>query len=188
MEKQRKFNQSILAVALVTVLILMVPLVAMQFTNEVDWSLADFIVMGALLFGTGLSFVLIIRFANNIVYKAASGLALGTTLFMIWANLAVGLIGSGPNIANLMYMAVVGVVIIGIIVSRFKPGGMERAMYATALAIVLVAVLELLTNMDVEAGSSTNEIVAVNGFFAILYAISGALFRYVALEPSQRSE
>lgn len=40
-----------LRVALVTGLLLLVPLVAMQFTDEVRWNLADFVVAGALLFG-----------------------------------------------------------------------------------------------------------------------------------------
>ena len=42
----------------VVLVLLLVPLVAMQFTREVRWGLADFIVAGALLFGAGLfSFV-----------------------------------------------------------------------------------------------------------------------------------
>ncbi len=40
--------------AVVIALILMIPLVAMQFTNEVNWDLFDFVVMGALLFGVAL--------------------------------------------------------------------------------------------------------------------------------------
>lgn len=180
MEKQRKFKQSILGVVLATLLILSVPFVAMQFTGEVAWSATDFIIVGALLFGTGLSYVLITRFATNILYRAAVGLALGTTLLMVWANLAVGLIGAGPNMGNLMYMGVVAVVIIGTIFSRFSPVGMERAMYATVASLVLIAVIALFANMDEYPGSSVNEIVGVNGFFAILFAISGALFRYAA--------
>jgi hypothetical protein len=180
MEKQSKFKKSILGVALATVIILLVPLVAMQFTNEVDWSVFDFIIMGALGFGTGLAYVLISRFSSNIVYRTAIGLAIGTTFFMIWANLAVGLIGAGPNPGNLMYMAVVAVVIIGSILSHFSPGGMERAMYATALALMLLAVIALSANMNEYPGSSVTEIIGVNGFFAMLFVISGILFRHVA--------
>jgi uncharacterized membrane protein len=35
--------------------ILAIPLVAMQFTNEVNWKLSDFVVMGALLSITGIA-------------------------------------------------------------------------------------------------------------------------------------
>lgn len=188
MEKQQKFSRSILSVALVTVLLLLVPLVAMQFTDEVKWSVGDFIVMGVLLFSIGFLYVLATRYVTNIVYKVAIGFALGSTLLIIWANLAVGLIGSGPNSGNLMYLGVLAVGVIGIFFSRFTPGGMERAMYAVVLALMLVAVIALLANMQQYPGSSVKEIVGVNAFFAILFAISGLLFRYVAQEQSQRTE
>src|SRR6478736_3444461 len=109
MEKQTKLYRSILAVALATLLILMVPLVTMQFTEDVVWSAADFITAGTLLFSTGLAFVLALGLRSNIAYRAAMILAIGATFFMIWANLAVGLIGSGPNPANLMYIAIVAI-------------------------------------------------------------------------------
>jgi hypothetical protein len=57
-------------VALATAFILLVPLVAMQFTDEVDWGLADFVVAGALLGGTGLLLhELASRKAGNIAYQ-----------------------------------------------------------------------------------------------------------------------
>lgn len=188
MKKETKFSQSVLRVALATILILLVPLVAMQFTDEVDWSAGDFIVMGALIFGIGFLYVLAVRFVTNLVYRIAIGFALGSTFFMIWANLAVGLIGSGPHWGNMMYMGVLAVGIIGIIFSRFTADGMERAMYGMSLAVVLVAVVALLANMQEFSGSSVTEIIGVNGFFALLFAVSGLLFRYAALEQSQQSE
>lgn len=186
MEKQSKFKKSILWVAVATVIILLVPLVAMQFTNEVDWSVSDFIIMGALIFGTGCAYVLISRFSTNLIYKTAIGLAIVATFLMIWANLGVGLIGSGPHLGNLMYIGVVAVVIIGIILSGFSPVGMERAMYATAIALMLLAGIALLANMHQYPGSSVAEIIGVNGFFAILYIISGLLFRNASQMQSAR--
>lgn len=188
MEKQQKFSRSILRVAVVVGFILLVPLVAMQFTDEVNWSVGDFIVMGALLFGIGFLYILATRYVTDSAYKIAIGFALGSTLFMIWANLAVGLIGAGPNTGNLMYLGVIAVGIIGIFFSRFTVRGMERTMYAVVVAVVLVAVIALFANMQQYPGSSVKEIVGVNAFFAILFAISGLLFRYVALEQSQRIE
>lgn len=188
MEKQVKFYQSIPAVALGTVFLLMVPLVAMQFTNEVNWSLGDFIIAGALLFGTGTLFVLVLRAPENIVYKSAMALAIGTTFFMIWANLAVGLIGSGPNLGNLMYIGVLVVLIIGIYLSRFQPVGLERAMFATALALLVLAAIALLAGMHKYPQSSIIEIVGVNFFFATPYIVSGLLFRYIVHRPSSPSQ
>lgn len=184
MTSQRKFNRSILGVALITLILLAVPLVAMQFTDEVDWSAGDFIIMGALIFSTGLSFVLVTRFAPNFIYRAAIGLALGTTFFMVWANLAVGLIGSGPHLGNLMYLGVVAVVIISSSQARFKAAGMQRAMTYSALSLMLLAVIALVARMDEYPGSSVTEILGVNGFFAVLYILAGSFFREAGREPA----
>ncbi len=188
MEKQQNFSTSILIVALGTALILSVPLIAQQFTAEVNWSVTDFLVMGVLIFSTGLSYVLITRYVTNIVYKAAIVMALGSTFLMIWANLAVGLIGSGPNLGNLMYLGVIAVGFIGTSLSRFTPAGMELTMNAMALAIILLAVIALSVNMQQYPGSSVVEIIGVNGFFAALFAISGLLFRFVAIMQTKAND
>ena len=188
MEKQITFSKSILAVAFVTVLILLVPAVAMQFSTEVDWSLTDFIIMGTLIFGTGVSFVFVMQYAINTVYRVAMIMAFGTTFILIWANLAVGLIGSGANMGNLMYLAVYAIVIVGSIRSRFISNGMERVMYVAAIALVVLAAVAIFANMGAYPESSINEIIAVNGFFATLYAISGSLFRFAAQEKAEKSE
>lgn len=180
MEKQRKIYQSILGIVLVTLLLLLIPLVAMQFTDEVVWTASDFIIAGVILFSTGVAYVMITRARGHIVFRAATGFALGITLFMVWANLAVGLIGAGPHAGNLMYIGVLAVTIIGVILSRLSPTGMEHAMYATAFALVLVAVIALIANMQEYPGSSVMEIVLVNGFFIVLFLIAGLLFRYAA--------
>jgi hypothetical protein len=188
MEKQIKFYQSIPAVALVTVVILMVPLVAMQFSDHVNWSVLDFLLMGSLIFGTGVLFVLVMRLSSNIVHKVAMGLAIGATFFMVWVNLAVGLIGAGPNAGNLMYAGIIAVLIGGIYMSRFKAAGLERTMYATAFAFVLHTSIALVANMQSYPGSSVMEIIGVNLFFASPYVVAGLLFRYVALEQKNSTD
>ena len=77
-------------IALGTALLLLVPLVAMQFTNEVQWTLSDFIVMGALLSGIGSAFVII---ARRILpkHRLPTGIALLALFLYIWAELAVGI-------------------------------------------------------------------------------------------------
>jgi hypothetical protein len=60
-------------IALATALILLLPLVAMQFTDGVDWGVADFVFAGALLGGTGLLLrQLAARKAGNIAYGAVA--------------------------------------------------------------------------------------------------------------------
>ena len=180
-----KFIHSIPGVAVITLLILSIPLIAMQFTTEVDWSFADFVIMGILIFSTGSLYVLLTRFASNIIYRAAMGAAIGTTFLMVWSNLAVGLIGAGPHAGNLMYIGVVMFVLVGTFISKFTAKGMEFVMLGAALSLVLVAAIALLTNMQSYAGSSVEEIIAVNAFFMFLYLITALLFRYVALNPAE---
>ncbi len=59
--------------AAVVSLILLVPLVAMQFTEEVNWDLFDFVLMGAVLFGVGLVYELVARRSEKTVYRVAFG-------------------------------------------------------------------------------------------------------------------
>lgn len=87
-------QKSILRVVLVTALILAVPLVAMQFTNEVDWDIRDFTIIGALLLVTGFTYELGVKRIKNVNYRTMAGLALLAALFLIWAELAVGVFGS----------------------------------------------------------------------------------------------
>ncbi len=100
-------------------------------------------------------------------------------------NLAVGLIGNEDNPANLMYFGVVAIGIIGAIIAHFQPQGMARALFATALAQVLVAVIALIAGL----GSPENgplEIVALNGFFFALFVGSALLFQKAARARPER--
>lgn len=74
--------------------ILAIPLVAMQFTNEVDWKLFDFVVMGSLLTITGLSIELVTRKVKSAQWKFIICAIILFVLFLIWVELAVGLFGS----------------------------------------------------------------------------------------------
>lgn len=84
--------KSIVRVVLVTVFVLMVPLVAMQFTEEVNWGLEDFIIIGVLLIGTGLIYEFGVKPIRNSSYRLIAGVTLVVALFLIWAQLAVGLL------------------------------------------------------------------------------------------------
>lgn len=71
--------------------LLLLPLVAMQFTDEVNWDRFDFIVIGALLFAACGTYELATRLTSNTVYRAAVGVAVVTAVILIWINLAVGI-------------------------------------------------------------------------------------------------
>lgn len=174
----RNAYRSVVGVALATAFILLIPLLAAP-----AWSLADFVIAGALLVGTGLTYVLVARKAGNIAYRFAVGVALAAAFILDWLNLAVGVIGTSGDPANVMYVGVLAVGIIGAIIARFQPPGMARALFATALAQALVAVIALIFGL----GSSLSppvEILALNGFFVALFVGSAWLFRYAAREQT----
>ncbi len=83
-------NSIFVWLALGTALILLVPWIAMQFTNEVSWDAKDFMAMGFLLLITGSLFVLVSRRASR-KRRAVIGLMFAAGFFYVWAELAVGL-------------------------------------------------------------------------------------------------
>lgn len=87
-------NTRLIIIVLVIVTLLLIPLLAMQFTNEVNWTVSDFLVAGVLLLGTGLLAELVIRKVKNIRYRVVIVLGLLMVLLLIWADLAVGIFGT----------------------------------------------------------------------------------------------
>jgi len=170
-------NKALIRIALVTASILLVPLVAMQFTEEVNWGLFDFAVMGALLFGTGLAYELVARKVANFAYRAAVGIAVVTAFLIVWINAAVGIIGDGP--VNLMYLAVLLVGVIGAIIARLEPQGMSRALFATAFAMALAPVIALLIGTR-DFAPGVLPVFGLNAFFVALWVVSALLFRHAA--------
>jgi hypothetical protein len=149
--------------------LLLLPLIAMQFTDEVKWDLADFIFAGALVAGVGVSYELAVRKTGNRAYRAAVAVALAAAFVLLWANAAVGIIGSEDHPANAMFHGVLAVGIVGALIARFRAPGMAWALVATAVAQVAVAVIAAVAGHGF-AGPITF-------FFAALWLASAWLFR-----------
>jgi len=160
----------------VVALLLLLPLIAMQFTGEVNWSGADFAIFGAMLACAGGAFELAARMTRNTAYRAAVGVALAAAFLLVWANGAVGIIGSEDNPANLMFDGVLVVGLVGAAVARFRPQGMARALVATALAQAAVAVIAAVAGMGY--------IFVATAFFGALWLASAWLFRRASSEPA----
>jgi hypothetical protein len=82
-------NSVFLLLAIATGLVLLVPLIAMQFSEDVVWSLGDFIVMGVLLFATGSIFIWAARRAPR--HRLIIAVVVAAALLWVWVELAVGL-------------------------------------------------------------------------------------------------
>lgn len=152
-------------------LLLMAPMVAMQFTSEVNWGIEDFVFAGIMIIGTGLLFEAAVRVTTSNAYRAGVAVALGIAFFLIWVNLAVGIIGTEDDPLNLMYGGVLAVAFAGALIGRFRATGMARAMTAAAVAQFGVAVAAQI------AGHFTWVITAL---IVALWLLAGWLFRSAA--------
>jgi len=163
----------------IIVLILAVPLVLMQFKDEIDWNLLDFVIIGIILIGTGVFYELIARKSTKIIYRVALGIGLVGIFLLFWVNGAVGIIGNEGQPPNLMYGAVFVVAIIGSLVARFKSHGMSRVFFSVALVQMLVPVIALIIwpPPNTSWAPSITGVFLLSAFFAVLFNVSAMLFR-----------
>jgi hypothetical protein len=120
--------------------LLLAPLVAMQFTSEVDWDETDFIAIGFILGSLGLALEFMVSRSECIAYRIASGITILAAFLLIWANLAVGMIGAEGNPYNLLFGGVLAIALVGAIAARFRATGMALATAAAGVAQIGIAV------------------------------------------------
>ena len=153
------------------VALLLLPLIAMHFTREVNWTVGDFMFAALMLGSVGLAFELTVRASRNAFYRGGVAMALAASFLTIWANGAVGMIGDEGNPYNLLFLGVIALALLGSIVARFRARGMVLAMVVAALA---------------QAGLGLGGISAdflggvISTGYAGLWLLSAALFRGAA--------
>ena len=160
--------------------LLLLPLAAMRFTAAVSWDLADFLVAGSLLFGACVAYELAAGMGT--AYRAAGGMAAIATVGLVWINLAVGIIGSEDNPANLMFAGVLAVAIIGAISARFRSDRMAVVLGMTAWAQIAVGLIAVV------AGFGSGQywpIIGLSGVFALLWLGAAAFFGVAARKGGQ---
>lgn len=87
-------NKRLIGIVLAVGLLLLVPLVGMRFSDGGGWSRFDFVVAGVLLLGAGLTIEVVLRKVKRFEYRLAICAAVLLALLIIWAEVAVGLIGT----------------------------------------------------------------------------------------------
>ncbi len=87
-------NRRLIGIVAGAAFLLLIPYIAMKFTGEVKWNWVDFLVAGTLLLGTGLAIEFALRKVTRTAHRIAVCAGILLVLFVIWAELAVGLIGT----------------------------------------------------------------------------------------------
>lgn len=88
-----KYKRLILFLA-VGIIFLLFPIIGMQFSNAVNWSTFDFIILVILLFGTGFLCEYILRRVKSTKARILFFSAVVLFFFFIWVELAVGIFGT----------------------------------------------------------------------------------------------
>jgi hypothetical protein len=148
-------------------LLLCMPLVAMQFTNEVNWDETDFIVAAIIIGGIGLMAEFLVRISRDGFYRAGAACALAAIFLTVWSNLAVGIVGNEDNPFNLWYFGLVLVAIVGAAAVGFRAAGMAAV---SLLAIVGMALLGLVASAQVAM------VWPPTAFLATPWALAAAFF------------
>jgi len=84
----------LLIIMLSVAFVLCIPLIAMQFTDGVNWSAFDFMVAGVLLLCAGLTLELVLRKVKTVKYRIVAIGFLCIVFFLIFAELSVGVFGT----------------------------------------------------------------------------------------------
>ena len=152
--------------------LLLLPLVAMQFTAEVNWDGFDFLVMGAMLLTVCVLYEVAAHLARNNAYMVAAGIAVGGAFLTVWANGAVGIIGNEDNPANVIFFWVLAVEFAGAALVLLRARPMAWVMVITAVAQFGVCVYAWLAGFG--------HVWVFTGVMCALWLASARLFREAA--------
>jgi len=155
--------------------LVLLPLVAMQFTSEVNWSPGDFIFAILLIGSVGLAFELVVRVSSNASYRAGAAAALAASFLTVWVNGAVGMVGSEDNPYNLLFLGVILIALAGSALAAFRARGLTLAMLAAAAAQAALGLFGMTS--DLRGGIFST-------VFAGIWLLAAALFHNAARKES----
>ena len=164
----------------VAAILLLTPLVAMQFTPEVNWTVGDFLFAGLMIGGAGILYELAVKLSGSFAYRVGAAVALGTCFLLVWINLAVGIIGDEDDFRNAYYFCEVLLVAASSFAAALRPGGMMRAMLAAAGFQALITAAAFFDGWGAGQPPGAYALLALNSVFIGLWLFSAALFRRAA--------
>src|SRR5690606_12416677 len=144
------------------------------------WIGFDFVAMGIMLGIPLADFEATVRASARVAFRAGVALGMLGAFVLVWINLAVGIIGSEDNPANLMYFGVLLVGVVGAFVADFRAAGLFRTLLAMVAAQILAGAVALFAGWGADGENWPQVIVVLTGFFAALWFGSAWLFRKAA--------
>lgn len=172
-------NKRHLFMALGILVILSIPFVAMQVTEEVNWSASDFILMALILSGIAAVYELAAHKSQLSSYRIAVGIGLLGLFLLFWVNAAVGIIGNESQDANLVYAGVFAVILIGSIASKLHAAGMFNTMILGAISTMAAPSIAYIfwPPTMISWSPGVFKVFLMSGFFAFLFILSAFLFK-----------
>ncbi|MDY6924014.1 MAG: hypothetical protein SWI22_08660 [Pseudomonadota bacterium] len=155
----------------------LLPVAAMSFVAGMDWRVFDFAVWAVMLLVAAGLCELALRASGDLAYRAGVVVAVGAGFLLIWVNLAVGIIGSEDDPANLMFFGILAAGIIGGFAADFRARGMARALLAMAGLQALAGATALAAGWGAGSENWPQVIYVMTGFFGGLWLLSAWLFR-----------
>lgn len=86
--------KKIIRIVLMAAIILAIPLVAMQFSDDWNWKLSDFVIIGIIVVGAGLLYEFVASKLKTPKQRMLFGILVALAVLLTWAELAVGLFGT----------------------------------------------------------------------------------------------
>ncbi len=141
-----------------------------------NWDLLDYFAFGTMVTVIVAIIALARRRTRNRAYRGAAVIAVLGAFFLVWVNGAVGIIGNEENEANLLFFGVLAIAFAGSVIARFRAKGMALALYATAIAQVLVAAFAIAMDLGAAGPIWPRDILVMTAVFSVFWLLSGWLF------------
>ena len=170
-----RMSKTMLRVALVSLGLLMVPLVASRVVEGWNWPAGAFVRVYVLFFATGMAYAVIARKMGEWTYKAGVGVAIVAGFALGWSTMVQTADSGHPE--RLWYLSVLVVGFIGACLARLKAPGLAVTLFAMAATLALIAVM-------LPSGAPPDMALRMaigHGVLVALFIASGLLFRHASL-------
>ena len=147
----------------IAVLLLLLPLAAMQVTPEVTWTASDFMVAGVLIGSAGLAIELAFKRQSHRCYSAGVVLLTVTCFALTWINAAVGIVGNDHATLSLLFPVIVMLALVVAAAGRFRALALARGSTAAAAAQAMLGIVAV-------AIADPGYVVGVVAFHALVIA------------------